>query len=119
MLLVKMVNTCAVFGCTNRSNRENKSFFLIPTVIMHQGEKTKLLSAKRRDKWMENLNRNDFIPFPPKSMRLFSEQGRTRYPKKKLMDNCQYSYATGCLALRKDRCHLFVQFFCLYLCLAQ
>ena len=43
-----MVNFCAIYGCSNRSNREtNKSFYRLPAVIRNQGERTEELSLRR------------------------------------------------------------------------
>ena len=57
-----MVN-CAVIDCTNRSTRETeKSFFRIPKVVSHQGEKVQELSEERRKKWINNFNTKDFDP---------------------------------------------------------
>ena len=53
-----MVNYCAVFGCSNRSNREKgKSFFRLPKVVCNQGDDGKTLSKERREKWINALNR--------------------------------------------------------------
>ena len=42
-----MVNFCAVVGCSNRSDREKEiSFYHLPAMIFHQGEKTRELSQK-------------------------------------------------------------------------
>uniref|UniRef100_UPI00358FBA78 uncharacterized protein isoform X2 n=1 Tax=Myxine glutinosa TaxID=7769 RepID=UPI00358FBA78 len=57
-----MVNNCAVFGCSNRSNRDKKSYFLLPSVITGQGDKTKELTEKRRARWIANLRRECFTP---------------------------------------------------------
>nr|XP_047146385.1 uncharacterized protein LOC124819165 [Hydra vulgaris] len=53
-----MVNFCAVFGCSNRSNREKgKSFFRLPKVVCNQGDDGKILSKERREKWINAINR--------------------------------------------------------------
>lgn len=51
-----MPQFCAVFGCSNRSNREKgKGYYRVPKVIVHRGEKWKKLSEQRRKKWIANL----------------------------------------------------------------
>ncbi|KAJ8029799.1 hypothetical protein HOLleu_29289 [Holothuria leucospilota] len=57
-----MVNTCSVIGCYNRSKRDKKSFFSIPSIIRHQGEQTEELSTRRRALWLTRLNRPNFVP---------------------------------------------------------
>ena len=58
-----MVNFCAVVGCGNRSDREKEiSFYRLPAVIFHQGEKTRELSQKRRDFWLTRIHREDLGP---------------------------------------------------------
>ena len=58
-----MVNFCAVVGCGNRLDRENGvSFFHLPSVIMHQGEKTHDLSKKQHDLWLARIHREDLGP---------------------------------------------------------
>ena len=53
----KMPYVCVVFGCSNRSNRErSKSFFRVPKAIVHNGEKVKSFSTRRRAKWLTNLS---------------------------------------------------------------
>ncbi|XP_013406439.1 uncharacterized protein LOC106170924 [Lingula anatina] len=55
-----MPSFCAVFGCSNRRNRENdRSYYRLPKVITHQGDQTKELSQARRDKWLSNIGRSD------------------------------------------------------------
>ncbi|KAK7889187.1 hypothetical protein WMY93_024747 [Mugilogobius chulae] len=52
-----MPKFCSVYGCANRSNREkDKLFFCIPKVVTHKGERFRLITEKRRKKWLENLN---------------------------------------------------------------
>ena len=58
-----MVNFCAVVGCSNRSDREKEiSFYRLPAVIAHQGDKTRELSQKRRDLWLARIHREDLGP---------------------------------------------------------
>ena len=58
-----MVNFCAVVGCDNRSDREKEiSFYRLPAVIFHQGDKTLELSQKRRDLWLTRIHREDLGP---------------------------------------------------------
>jgi len=64
-----MVNTCVVWGCTNRSGVEDstKKFYNIPKVITHQGRKvTEELSSERRLLWLSRINRANFNPDPNK-----------------------------------------------------
>ncbi len=52
----KMPKFCAVYGRTNWSNRENqKSYFRVPKVVTHKGEKFKKLTEKRRQTWLNRL----------------------------------------------------------------
>ena len=53
-----MVNFCAVYGCSNRGDRDKKSFFRLPTVITNQCDKTRELSERRRLQWLSNLGRD-------------------------------------------------------------
>ncbi|XP_070569137.1 THAP domain-containing protein 2-like [Ptychodera flava] len=58
-----MPNTCVIYGCYNRSNRGVKrSYHSIPKIIETQGEQTKILSTKRREKWIAAIGRKDWIP---------------------------------------------------------
>ena len=60
-----MVNTCCVVGCANRHGRDKGcSFFKIPKVITHQGEKARELSERRRTAWLAKINRKDWLPGP-------------------------------------------------------
>ena len=55
-----MGKSCAVYGCSNRSNRENdRRYFSIPAVIKHCDEKTKVMSRERRNKWLAAIKRED------------------------------------------------------------
>lgn len=58
-----MVNFCAVVGCANRADRnKDKSFYRLPAIITHQGEKTKELSESRRRGWLAAIRRQDIKP---------------------------------------------------------
>ncbi len=49
---------CCVVGCSQRSERDkNTRFFNVLKVIHHQGEETRDLSQRRREKWLSNINR--------------------------------------------------------------
>ena len=63
-----MVNTCVVWGCTNRSKPGDTDlkFFDIPKVIKHQGIQTEQLSTERRRLWLARINRANFDPNPSK-----------------------------------------------------
>ena len=58
-----MVNSCCVVGCTNRASLGSDiRFCVIPAIMLHQGEKTKQLSQKRRDLWISRINRKGWTP---------------------------------------------------------
>jgi hypothetical protein len=63
-----MVNTCVVFGCTNRSTPGNSDlkFFDLPKVIVSQGKRTEELTTERRRLWLARINRAKFKPDPSK-----------------------------------------------------
>lgn len=47
---------CAVYGCSNRSNREkHKSYYRVPKEVVYKGEKFRKLTEKRRQTWLDNL----------------------------------------------------------------
>ena len=55
-----MVNFCAVFGCSNRCNREkDKSFFRIPKIVLHGDEEMRALSIERKREWVSMIYRKD------------------------------------------------------------
>ena len=55
-----MPNFCAVYDCTNRSNREDdRSFHRIPKVGENEGEEGVKLSTERRQAWFNAINRKD------------------------------------------------------------
>ncbi|XP_046360599.2 peroxynitrite isomerase THAP4-like [Haliotis rufescens] len=57
-----MVNCCSVRGCSNRSNRDGKSYHSIPAVIINQGDRTRELSEQRRAQWIAKLGRENYSP---------------------------------------------------------
>ena len=55
---LKMVNFCAVVGCSSRSNRDKeKSFYRLPAVITNQGKQTQELSERIRRSWLAAIRR--------------------------------------------------------------
>ena len=55
-LTTKMPDTCSVYECSNRSNREvDKIYFRVPKEIVHKGAKCREYS-QRRAKWLANLS---------------------------------------------------------------
>ncbi|KAK6180419.1 hypothetical protein SNE40_012579 [Patella caerulea] len=65
---------CAVYGCSNRHDRErNRSFYRLPKVITHQGQKSKDLSQARREKWLTNIARRDIRPSSYGNLRICSD----------------------------------------------
>ena len=54
-----MVNYCAMIGCKNTGGRDKVSFYRLPAVISHQGEKTQELSERRRRTWLSRIGRDD------------------------------------------------------------
>ena len=54
-----MVNSCAVFGCSNHSNREkDKSYFRIPAIVTRSNAKKQALSIERRARWLSRIRRD-------------------------------------------------------------
>ena len=52
-----MTRSCAVLGCSNRSNREvDKSYYRVPKEVVHKGAKVQKISKRRREKWLSNLS---------------------------------------------------------------
>ena len=57
---LKMVNFCAVVGCSSRSNRDKeKGFYRLPAVITNQGKQTQELSETRRRSWLAAIRMKD------------------------------------------------------------
>ena len=77
-----MPSFCAVFGCSNRHDRENdRSYYRLPKVIKHQGEKTQQLSQARRDKWLANIARVDLKASSYDNLRICSDHFISKYIK--------------------------------------
>ena len=69
-----MVNFCAVFGCSNRSNRnKDKRFFRIPTVKSNVGDNLKLLQKQRQSEWVKRIKREDLTPAKYANARVCSD----------------------------------------------
>ena len=85
-----MVNFCAVYGCSNRGDRDKKSFFRLTAVIANQCEKNKELSERRRLKWLSNLRR-DFKSTNLSNIRVCSDH----FVKGEL----KYTFLLLCIAL--------------------
>ena len=78
-----MVNIYAAIGCGNRSNRDrSKSFFRLPSVILHQGQRTYELSKRRQEVWLSRLNRSDIKPESYAHTRVCSDHFVTGMPSK-------------------------------------
>ena len=59
----KLVNFCAIVGCSNRADKhKGVGFYRLPAIVSHQGEKTYELSCKRRDMWLSRIHREDLGP---------------------------------------------------------
>ena len=51
-----MVNFCAVYGCSNRSNREkDRSYFRLPAIITRPNDEKQALSKERRATWLAKI----------------------------------------------------------------
>ena len=71
---------CAVVGCSNRTEREKgKCFFLLPTIVTHQGDKTHELSNKRRGEWLARIK---LRPEKLEYVRVCSDHFVSRMPAK-------------------------------------
>jgi hypothetical protein len=58
-----MINFCAVYGCSNRSNRNIEySFFRLPAVKANVGQETKTVMEERRSVWLNRIRRVDLTP---------------------------------------------------------
>jgi len=76
-----MVNFCAVVGCTNKAKKgDGKSFFRLPAVITHLGEKDCELSKRRQDAWLARIRRQDLKPESYATIRVCSDHFVTGRP---------------------------------------
>ena len=58
----KMV-ICAIVGCYENSRRaQGISFYRLPAIISHQGDRAQELSQKRRGLWLARIHRGDLGP---------------------------------------------------------
>ena len=58
-----MVHFCAVFACSNRSNREkNRRFFRLPAVKSNVNVNKKQLQLERQKEWLRRIRREDLTP---------------------------------------------------------
>ena len=65
---------CAMAACGNRSTRDkSKSYFRLPKVVTHQGDKTFELSKRRRDEWLARIRREDITPKQHPDIRVCSD----------------------------------------------
>ena len=56
----RIVNFCAVLGCSNCSNREkDKGYYRIPPILSRSKPKKQALSVKRRATWLARSRRGD------------------------------------------------------------
>ncbi|WAR19585.1 hypothetical protein MAR_001423 [Mya arenaria] len=54
-----MVNSCSVFKCHNKANKsDNRKFFRLPEIILHQDDRTRELSTERRRSWLARLGQD-------------------------------------------------------------
>ena len=76
-----MVDFCVVVGCTNKAKKgDGKSFFRLPAVITHLGEKDRELSKRRQDAWLARIRRQDLKPESYATIRVCSDHFVTGRP---------------------------------------
>ena len=69
-----MVNFCAVYGCSNRSNREtDRSYFRLPAIITRPNDEKQALSKERRATWLARIRRDDLSSNPSDFVRVCSD----------------------------------------------
>ena len=69
-----MVNFCAVYGCSNRSNREkDRSFFRLPAIITRPNDEKQAFSKERRATWLARIQRDDLSSNPNDFVRVCSD----------------------------------------------
>ena len=58
-----MVNFCSIVWRSNRSDREkDRSYFRLPKVTQRQDEEGRILSKRRRKRWVSAISRSDHNP---------------------------------------------------------
>ena len=66
-----MVNFCAVYGCSNRSNREkDQSYFRLPSIITRPNNEKQALSEEHRATWLAKIQRDDLSSNPSDFVRV-------------------------------------------------
>ncbi|XP_074624500.1 uncharacterized protein LOC141882444 isoform X2 [Acropora palmata] len=69
-----MVNFCAVYGCSNRSNRgKDRSYFRLPAIITRPNDEKQALSKARRATWLARIRRADLSSNPSNFVRVCSD----------------------------------------------
>ena len=65
-----MMVICAIIGCKKnskkKSNSDGVSFYRLPAVITHQGDRAKELSQRRRELWLARILRTNLDLGPEK-----------------------------------------------------
>ena len=57
-----MVNFCGIVGCSNRSNRDQRSYYRLPKVKSKRyKENRRKLILERRDRWLKKIRRSDLV----------------------------------------------------------
>ena len=60
-----LVNFCAVYGCSNRSNREkDRSYFRLPAIITRPNDEKQALTTESRVTWLARIRRDDLASNP-------------------------------------------------------
>ncbi|XP_078382409.1 uncharacterized protein LOC144665109, partial [Oculina patagonica] len=76
-----MVNFCAVFGCSNRSNRDkDRSYYRLPALITRSNERKQALSRERRATWLARIRREDLSSNQGEFVRVCSDHFITGKP---------------------------------------
>ena len=65
-----MPSFCAVINCVNRSNRDEKSFFRLPSIPNRTCVSRKMLVAERREKWLAALKHSNLTESSIKFLRI-------------------------------------------------
>lgn len=54
-----MPHFCGIIKCGNRSDRDKKSFYRLPSILSKGGSLKVNLSVERREKWLNAIRRHD------------------------------------------------------------